>query len=266
MQEGLYIAASGGMIQQRKLEVLANNLANINTNGFKQDSLVFHEMLTPFRHDDNFEAVRNELLPPSLSNKTTSYVALTDFATNFKQGGLTTTGNPLDLALEGDGFFAIQTEQGIRYTRKGNFALDDKNRLVNPQGQLLLSRSDQGITIPPNVGDVTVDPEGAVSVSNGTQSIQVGQLKLVQFEDKSTLVKDGSSFFKLKDGVKSPESKAPPKNLGVRQGFVESSNVNVVDEMTRMITTSRTFEAFQKVIQSIDSANDQSINSIARVV
>lgn len=263
MQESLYIAASGGMIQQRKMEVLANNLANVSTSGFKKDGLVFSELLPPFRPDSNFETSKNTLLEPARNNRTSAYTAVSGFATDFTQGALRYTGNPLDLALEGDGFFAVQTSEGIRYTRKGQFHLDPQNRLVSSSGLPLLSRDNEEILVPPGQGQVTIDPQGTVTVGTASQSVQLGQLKLVQFQDKTRLQKAGGGLFEL---VRGEEPEGRPANLSVRQGFVESSNVNVVKEMTSMIQGVRTFEALQRLIQSIDDANDLSINGVGRVV
>ncbi|MFQ5482251.1 MAG: flagellar basal-body rod protein FlgF [Nitrospinaceae bacterium] len=263
MQESMYIAASAGMVQQRKLEITSNNLANVGSTGFKQDGLVFQEMLTPQSGDPHLDAPRQVLLPPGLNNQSVSYVGLSGFSTDFSQGAVKFTGNPLDLALEGDGFFVVDAGEGARYTRKGNFQLDDKNRLVNPEGFPLISRTGKPVTIPPNLGAVSIDAEGSISVGAGGQSIGVGQLKLVTIEDKSTLVKEGASLFRYTGAAEIPSSR--PKGLTVLQGFVENANVNAVAEMVTMIQTLRAFEAMQKLIQSIDDANGQSINNLARV-
>ena len=262
MQESLYIAASGGMIQQRKMETLSNNLANVSTTGFKMDSLVFKEILPEFNPNLDFESSKQALQEPRYSNRSVSYAGLTDFATNYSQGGLTSTENPLDLALEGDGFFTVGTEEGPRYTRKGNFHLDESNRIVSASGLPLLDPTGQELVIPPTGGTITIDPQGTVTLGDATSTTTVGQLDLAFFEDKNQLRKDGESLFRQVSG--DPPSK-PPAGTTVRQGFVESSNVNLVAEMTKMIQTVRTFEAMQKLIQTVDDLNGQSINSIARV-
>lgn len=262
MQESLYIAASGGMIQQRKLETLANNLANVSTTGFKKDGLVFKEILPTLNPDLDFESTRTALLEPKYSQRSVSYAAVNGFTTHYKQGALLSTGNPLDVALEGDGFFAVQTNEGIRYTRKGNFHLDEGNRIVSASGQPLLSRGDQELVVPPNSGKVTIDAEGTISAGDAVQTITIGQLKIVQFQDKTQLQKEGESLFRQ---VWGDEPEQAPGLTTVKQGFTESSNVSVVEEMTKMIQTTRTFEAMQKLIQAVDDANGLSVNSIARV-
>lgn len=262
MQESLYIAASGGMIQQRKLETLANNLANVSTTGYKKDGLVFKEILPKLNPDLDFESTRTALLEPEYSQRSVGYAALTGFTTDYKQGALMATGNPLDVALEGDGFFAVQTSEGVRYTRKGNFHLDEGNRIVSASGQPLLSASDQDLVVPPNSGEVTIDPQGTITVGDANQSVPIGQLKMVRFDDKTQLQKDGDSLFRQVWGNK-PEKASVTTT--VKQGFAENSNVSVVEEMTKMIQTLRTFEAMQKLIQTVDDTDGLSVNSIARV-
>jgi len=262
MQESLYIASSAGMKQQRKLDVLANNLANASSPGFKRDNLVFEELLPPFRLDNNFETAKNQVLEPPLANSTAAYVTVSGTATDFKQGPLTTSGNRLDLALEGDGFFAVQTENGIRYTRKGNFRLDDHYRMITSSGYIVMSTKNDVLTLPASAEDITVDPAGQISVYLNGQNLPVGQMKVVHFEDPNLLEKEGNSLFRNKD----PNAKElPALETQIRRGFVENSNVNIVEEMTQMITTHRAFEAYQRIIQTVDTANDQSINSIGRV-
>lgn len=261
MQESLYIASSAGMKQQRKLEVLSNNLANVSSPGFKKDRLLFHELLPPFTPENNFETAKNALLEPSLSNRSTSYVGVTGMSTDFSQGPMTATGNPLDIALEGDGYFTVQTPDGLRYTRKGNFRLDENNRLITASGFPVMTPTNQAINIPPTGGTITIDPSGTVNFGDGVQSNPVAQLKLVTFAENAPLEKEGNGFFRKQPNQE--EIKAT--TVQVRQGFVENSNVNMVEEMTQMITTHRTFEAIQRLIQSIDSVNEQSVNSIGRV-
>ncbi len=134
MHEGIYIAASAGIKQGKKMEVIANNLANVNTTGYKRDRLAFKELMPPFPPDSGLEAGKNVLLPPDKSNLNVSYVAVTDQYIDHKSGELKQTGAPLDLALNGEGFFSVQTQEGINYTRNGNFRLDTANRLDNQKG------------------------------------------------------------------------------------------------------------------------------------
>ena len=262
MNEGIFIAASGGIKQQRKMEVLSNNLANVNTPGFKKNGMAFSEVISPFKKDGGSGIITSGFSRPEFSNNDASYVVISGFTTDFSQGVLINTGNSFDLALEGDGLFAVATNEGTRYTRTGNFTLDDQGQIVNKQGQAFLDINNKPIFLPPDAGELTVGDEGTLSFSTDGISQPIGQFKLVRFSDKSQLVKEGNGLFHLSNpGV--PEE--VPANIKVFQGFVEASNVNVVEEMVAMIESVRTFEAYQKLIQSIDEADNQSVNNIARV-
>ena len=265
MFEGLYIASSGGMKQQRNLEILSNNLANLNTPGFKKDQLVFEELLPTFKDVGSLETARNTLLPPAIANNDVSYVGVAAQFTDFKQGDLIKTGNIFDIALEGEGFFSVQTPQGIRYTRVGSFQINAEGQLITKNGDPVVEKGDDTVFLPPGVSGVTIDKQGTLStLSAGAEAdIQpIGQLKVVRFENQSDLVKEGNGLFMLAN----PNAQAiETEDAKVLQGFIETSNVNAVEEMIRMIETVRTFEAYQKIIQSIDEADSQAINSIARL-
>ena len=258
MHEGIFIAASAGIKQGKKLDVIAQNIANVNNTGYKRDRLVFKEFMPPFAPDEQLDAGRNVLLPPQISNSNVSYVAVSDYA----PGGLNQTGAALDLALAGPGFFSISTQEGVRYTRNGNFRLDTKNQLVNQKGELVLNPQNNPIVIDAPGADISIDAEGNISAGTGLVNLAIGQIKLVNFENPKTLEKIGDGLFLQND----PEAKEkPPAETKVRQGFLENSNVSVVEEMTDMLATLRLFETYQKMIQSIDSMDDQSVNDIGRV-
>jgi len=263
MHEGLIIAASGGVKQQLKLDVLANNMANLNNSGFKSDGLVFREIYPPFDEDSSGDASKNALLPPNDSNENVAYVAVDTLYTDHSQGIFHKTDNPLDLALEGDGFFEIETPQGIRYTRNGNFRLDTGKFLVTQDGNFLLDKNNQKIKIEDNSAKIDFGPDGTISMGNGFGNQPAGTLSLVKFEDARVLAKEGNGLYKIMDNKIKPLA---ADNIKVAQGVLERSNVNSIEEMTNMITAIRGFEAYQKVIQSIDEADDQAVNSIGRVV
>ncbi|MBI5426789.1 MAG: flagellar basal-body rod protein FlgF [Nitrospinae bacterium] len=262
MDEGIYIAAAGGIKQQRKLDLISNNLANLNNVGFKKDQAMFQALLTPFKEDLGFEASRAATLPPTKSNETVSYVGISGFSTDHSQGTLLNTQNPLDLALDGEGYFAIQTPAGIRYTRKGDFRLDAENRLVTQNGHPVLTEKGGPLVLEISGKAVDIDANGTVTVGAGLENTSLGKLRVVDFADKSKLMKEGDGLFRAID----PKAEKPAQNASVRQGFLENSNVNSVGEMSKMVETLRTFEAYQKVIQSIDHINTESANTIGRVV
>ncbi|KMP10829.1 hypothetical protein UR09_03415 [Candidatus Nitromaritima sp. SCGC AAA799-A02] len=263
MHEGLMIAASAGAKQQIKMDVLANNLANLNNAGFKSDGLIFREIFPPFDNDTSFETSRNVLLPPNQSNGNVAYVAVADFYIDYAQGVFQQTGNTLDLALDGEGFFELETPQGTRYTRNGNFRLNTDNLLVTQDGNLVMGDDETPIQIDAQGGIIAIASDGTISVGTGLENIALGNIRLVKFDDPSVLVKEGNGLY---ENVNPDAIAQPTKEMAVRQGFLERSNVNQIEEMTNMITTIRAFEAYQKVIQTIDEADDQAVNAIGRVV
>ena len=263
MHEGLIIAASGGVKQQVKLDVLANNMANLNSAGFKSDGVIFREIMPPFKENSGVEAAKNELLNPNDSNETVAYVAVDSVFTNHSQGVFQKTDNPLDLALDGEGFFELNTPQGIRYTRNGNLRMDKEKYLVTQDGNYLLDNNKQKIKIDNNGGAIDIGPDGTISVGNGLGNQPAGKLGLVKFDNPQLLAKEGNGLYKIIGNENKP---LVADNVKVSQGMLERSNVNSIEEMTKMITTIRAFEAYQKVIQTLDEADDQAVNSIGRVV
>ena len=261
MHESIYIAASAGIKQARKMEMIAQNLANVNNTGYKKDALVFKEMMPPFPPDSGLDAGKNILLSPDKSNKNVSYVGITDQYTDFSTGGIKKTGGVLDIALDGEGFFKVQTPDGPRYTRNGNFRLNTAKQLVNQNGNQVLDRNDTPVVIDAP-GKISIDGEGSISVGNGLANTTITNIKLVNFENKKFLEKIGDGQYRNK-GL--PEEELEAIDIKTRQGFLESSNVTSVEEMTEMVGTLRIFESYQKIIQSIDSMNDQSVNTIGRV-
>ena len=261
MQEGIFIAASAGIKQSKKLEVIANNLANVNTTGYKRDRLAFKELMPPFPPDSGLEGVKKLLLSPDKSNKNVSYVAITDKYTDHKSGELKQTNSPLNMGINGEGFFSIQTQDGIRYTRNGNFRLDTANRIVNQKGETLLNEQNEPIVINAQGGDISIDRQGNIFTGNGQGNNVVGKIKLVKFKENKSLEKIGDGQYKQKD----PKNIEIPSKATIQQGFLEDSNVSTVEEMTTMMATLRVFETYQKVIQSIDSMDDQAVNNIGRV-
>ena len=262
MHEGIYIAASAGLKQGKKLEVIANNLANVNNTGYKRDRLVFKEFMPPYAPDAGLEAGKNILLPAEKSNSNVAYVGISDYYTDLTPGALKQTGNSLDLALSGPGYFSVSTPGGERYTRNGNFRLDTKNQLVNQNGAPVLNIEGNPIVINIPGADIAIDGLGNVSAGRGLTNQALGRIKLVDFENPKTLEKIGDGLFHQIN----PEAEVKTTSETIiSQGFLENSNVTTVEEMTDMLATLRLFETYQKMIQSIDSMDDQSVNDIGRV-
>lgn len=242
--EGLFLALSGATVQERRLEMIANNLANLNTTGFKREIALFDAWVP--------NGVAKTIGP--------QYGLLRGIATDFSSGPLRRTGAPLDIAIEGEGFFVVQTPQGNRFTRDGHFTLDAEGRLVTQKGMPVLGTGG-GITLP--AGSVSIDPEGRVSVRGtevGAQPIEVDTLQVVRFEDPSRLRKVGDGL--LSAGEIFPAGFPEARLL---QGALEGSNVDPIQEMVSMIEVLRLYEAAQKAIQISDDLASKAANDLAKL-
>lgn len=220
MSSGIYIATAGAVAQSNALDATSNNIANASTAGFHGDRITFREALTQAKSAD------------------VSVVGAGTARVDGQSGALMQTDNPLDLALEGDGMFAVQTPNGPRYTRSGNFKLDDARHLVNADGFQVRGEKGAAITIPPEAQVIAVGADGAVTADGNP----VGKLELVNFQSKQ-LEREGASLFSASG---KPIPGEPPK---VRSGMLESSNVNVVRGVVDLVKVSRTYESLMRVIQ-----------------
>ena len=259
MSEAIYTATSGALAYQLKLEVLSNNLSNINTVGFKEDRAIFKTYLPDSQHP-TFETPQAEIIsgePMDLAPYQTNnaLVAFECTMTDFSSGQLKRTGNALDLALEGNGFFCIQTPDGVQYTRKGNFSLNQDGILVTQEGFPVLA---DGGEIKIDDQDFAIDGEGNISVDGK----QVDTLKIVNFADTHSLKKVGNTLFAP---ATSEFTEEKAEGFTVNQGFIELSNVDAVKVMTEMLEVLRGFESYKKVIQSIDDVTSKAINDVGRL-
>ncbi len=237
------------MAREMKLEVLSNNIANANTVGFKEDK-VFRISGTPASVWDNLSAANRN----NLSINNISSLPVGTF-TNFEQGQLKETGNALDLALDGEGFFAVKTPQGQQYTRKGNFVLNAKGTLVTQEGYPVLGGNGGEIQI--SGQKVVVDASGGIIVDG----VNVDTLHLVDFANKKGLLKIGDSLYSPQDPN---DPGIPADKTLVQQGFIEVSNVDSVKIMTEMIDVIRGYESYQKVLQSMSDINSKA-NEIGKL-
>jgi len=265
--KGIYTAVSGAVAQSQRLETIANNIANANTPGFKRDAQIFKEYLTA--HEQAPEVIEVPKIPASVESfydmqgADKSYVDNDGTYTDFKAGAIKITGNPLDVSIEGNGFFEVLSPQGVRYTRAGSFTIGGEGQLVTKDGFPVLQPgaggNPQGRMIRLNPGaDVRITREG--EIFQGVNPI--GRLSVVSFSNKDALQKVGQSNYKLRETI--PTTITNSIDSVVQQGTVESSNVNIINEMTDMISATRTFESLQKVIQAHDSINDKLVNQIPR--
>ena len=250
MLRSLWIAKTGMEGQQTKLDSISHNLANVGTNGFKRGGVVFEDLMYQNLRPAGAATSEQSQLPTGLQVGLGVRTAAS--TRNFSQGALTSTGNNLDLAIKGQGFFQIQLPDGTTgYTRDGSFQVDANGQVVTSSGYTL----QPGITIPANATSMAIAADGTVNVTlPGQAGLQsVGQIQLANFINPAGLDPRGGNLF-AETASGTPNAGAANSNgLGaVQQGFVEGSNVNVVEELVTMIATQRAYELNSKAIQTSD--------------
>jgi flagellar basal-body rod protein FlgF len=239
MDNAIYVGLSRQIILERELDIAANNLANVDTVGFKFESMI--------SNDDPVT-----MPTPGVTPTTVNFTADAGVARDFTQGSLTQTGAPLDVAIDGKGFFQINTAAGPRYTRDGRFRTDDSGKLVDQDGDPV----DGG-------GDIVLDPKkGAPTISqNGVVSQQgeiVGHISVVTFDSLSALSKDGANQYRNDSNL----TATPATNPDIRQGFLEQSNVEPIRQITRLIEVNRAYDA---VASMMSTTQDLSSNAVQRL-
>lgn len=287
MVRGIFTAASGMVAQEHRLDALANNLANADTVGYKRDVSVqkaFPEML--LRRSNDGGTVRFPLRsdavgsidPAPVVGRLGTGVEQNEVFTIFEQGSVQQTESPFDFALEGDGFFVVQTPTGERLTRGGSFSLGPEGLLVTQQGWPVLGEDGEPIQL--QLNNFSVDQEGRIFANQRflddpnrlvemrenewDQTVQIGQLRIAGVEEPRYLQKQGNNLYRATEESGPMESLLGAERPVVLHGFVEKSNINVVVEMTQMIEVNRAYEANQKVIQSHDQATGRLIQEIMR--
>ncbi|MDN3546550.1 MAG: flagellar basal-body rod protein FlgG [Roseateles asaccharophilus] len=260
MIRSLWIAKTGMEAQQTQLDTISHNLSNVATNGFKRSHAVFEDLIYQNLRQTGANTTEQTQLPTGLQVGLGVRPVAT--ARIFSQGNLQQTTNNLDLAIKGNGFFQIQMPDGTTaYTRDGSFQLDANGQMVTNNGYALLP----GITVPANALSVTVGADGTVSVTvPGTPQPQIlGQIQLANFVNPAGLDPRGQNLFGETAASGAPNAGAPNANgLGaLQQGFVETSNVNVVEELVQMIQTQRAYELNSKAVQT----SDQMLQKLAQI-
>jgi len=279
MIKGLYTGASGMLAQQARLDVVANNLANVDKTGFKKDLTVFKafpDMLIRRINDSGLgvtPAGSYDTMP--FVGKLGTGVEVNEVYTHFHQGALQRTENNFDLAIEGRGFFTVKTERGERYTRNGSFTINqdgilmtqngnpvmgengiirvqENNFMINARGEVLINNA------------LSQDPRDVVGIDNNAweEPVVIDRLRLVDFENIREIKKEGESLFRETEF--SGPALPPTADLKIRQGFLEKSNVNVIREMVDMIEVQRSYEANQKSMTTHDQALGRLINEVGR--
>ena len=260
MMRSLWIAKTGMEAQQTQLDNISHNLANVATNGYKRSHAVFEDLIYQNMRQAGANSTEQTTLPTGLQVGLGVRPVAT--ARIYTQGNLQQTSNNLDLAIKGDGFFQIQMPDGTtNYTRDGSFQLNANGQMVTSNGYTVLP----GITIPANAQTLTIGNDGTVSVTLPGQAAAqtVGQIQLANFVNPAGLDPKGQNLFAETASSGTPNTGAPSNNgMGaLQQGFVETSNVNVVEELVQMIQTQRAYELNSKAVQT----SDQMLQKLAQI-
>ena len=255
--DSIYALMSGLKAQQRQMEAVSNNLANAQTPGFKKDTVLFKEMFNEYSTQDlesNEESFTHEEFISPLSRGHVSFVSPDHVSPRMSMGKMTPTNNPFDVALQTDGFFAVQSERGEVFTRNGRWMQDSEGYLSTNDGDRVLGEN----------GPIKVAGKNFAVGSDGSVMVddkKVDTLKVVRFEQPDRLTKLGNSSWIPGSDAQVP---IPARNTVIQQGVYEGSNVETVEEMVEMINLNRSYEAAQKALRSNDELTGQVI-SIARV-
>jgi flagellar basal-body rod protein FlgF len=238
MESPLIIALSRQMASRDQVESIANNIANMNTAAFKGERTVFNKYLTP-----------------DMGQQQITFPKYVGIHRETQAGPINATGNPLDVALRGDGFMVIQTGTGPRYTRDGHFNINAQGQIVNGRGQTVLGDNDQPVVIPQGTAEISIDANGNISADNQ----KIGKFKLVGFDNLQRLQRAG-------DGLYTTDAPAlPVTGTDVLQGNLEGANVQPILEITRMIEASRIYQSSKKVIDSEDERIRGAIQRLGKV-
>ena len=256
MNRGIYPILSGAIAQEQRLQVIANNVANAHTNGFKKDEPLFRSMLSEAKRGAAGNGSGHHLFAPGNGGTHKplphAFVHIQEHKTELAPGRLRETKNNLHAAIEGNGFFEIKTQQGLRYTKNGLFHMDNQRRLVTALGDPVMGVNGE-IKLPP--GEAKVMSDGSVTVDGNP----AGSLKVVEFGEDGQVKKSGDGHFVGND----PKAVKRPS---LHVGHVEESNVNSMEEMVKVISSMRNFEAAQKMIAAFDRMTEASIQEVGKVV
>lgn len=261
MLRSMYAGISGMKNFQTKLDVIGNNIANVNTSGFKKGRVTFQDMMSQTMSSAQAPTDNRGGVNPAQVGLGSQLGTVDNIHT---QGFLQTTYNPLDLALEGDGMFVLETLDGRAYTRAGNFYLDDDQNIVNPDGYYLLDVDGNKITIPDGAKGFNVQQDGTVNfTSKDDETMEAGQIALAMFSNPSGLQKIGGNLFLdsenagLVDALVTPESEGA---ASIVSGSLEMSNVDLAEEFTEMIVAQRGFQANTRIITTSDEILQELVN------
>lgn len=255
MNRGIYPILSGALAHERRMQVFANNMANVNTAGFKQDEQAFKSIFPKYQAviptGGRTVGLAQQIMARPFGATERAFVAPHQLKTTFEAGRVRLTGNPLDIAIQGRGFLQVETPQGLRYTRNGMLALDRDRRLVTGLGHPVMGAKGE-IKIPP--GKLDISAQGEIKVDEKP----VAKIKVMEFPDDEMPQKSSDGLFFSEKGTES-------KNPQIQVGHVEESNVNSIGEMVKMIQGMRNYESTQKLIQTLDRMAEIAVQDVGRV-
>lgn len=258
MSRALFTAATGMIAQEQKIDIIAHNLANVNTDGYQQERAEFKDLMYQTLRHAGPQGSGDRVVPTNV--QVGLGAKLQAITRNFEQGNVKATKNPLDMMIQGDGFFVVRDDKGItRLTRNGAFKIDDDGRLTNNAGYQV----EPGITFPTGTSNVEVGPEGRVYAYVGDDTrVEVGQLEIATVVNRDALENMGGNLYRARDFDQTVSvGVAGQGGRGTVVGSsLEASNVEVVDEMIHMIAGQRAYEANSKVIKTADSMMEQANN------
>ncbi len=238
MENTTYIGLSRQLVLERNLEVVANNLANMTSSGFRAETLLAEPVLVD-----------------AGSRQRLAFVQDVAVVRDFSPGHLTPTDNPLDLAIDGSGWFVFETPEGPRYGRGGQFSLNEQSEIINAEGNRLLDDGGSPITLPQDQGEIAVAADGTISTASGV----IAQIDLVSFANEQALRKVGHGLFS------SEQAPDPATGARISQGVLETSNVQPIVEMTRMMATVRAYEGSQRLVETHHEMQRQAIERLMQL-
>lgn len=247
MDNAVYVGLSRQMVLRRELDIIANNIANAETAGFKVE--------------DTLARVEAKAAPRTRQADAIAFVLDDGIARDFTQGSLNQTSSPLDLAIEGDGFFQVAAPGGERFTRDGRFTLDPEGRLTTQSGHPVLDAGGAEIVIAAENGPVSIGADGTISQGLGAAQVQIGKVGVFRFDDRASLRKDGDNLYR---NVANQAAQAAP-DARVRQGMLEGSNVKTIEQVTRMIEVTRAYESISKLMADTADLSRRSIERMGKV-
>ena len=238
MQTATYVALSRQSVLGRSMDVIANNLANMSTTGFKSEAPLFQEYLQP----------------GPVKGQPISYVRAVGVVRDARSGELSSTGNPLDIGIDGDGYFQVNTADGPRYTRNGRFQIDSGRNLVTAQGNQVLDPTGRPITIPQGATSISIGADGSIATETGP----IGKISLTSFANQQDLVASGNGLYATS------ATPIPDTVSTIHQGFLEASNVQPIIAMTQMLDVQRSYASVQSIIDGEDTRLKNAIDKLSK--